>query len=175
MWAYVAAAALVAGALIGCMPAVSSASNRAEPTPGPSVKIWTATPISDAGDGQPSAAQEEPTTENTPTATPPDAALQEVIASARDDLAERLGVDASLIDVVEARSVAWPDRSLGCPLPGMAYVQVPVDGLLIRLQADARIYEYHSGAGRPPFLCDPAKGPQGGEAPQPSPGGANGR
>jgi hypothetical protein len=56
--------------------------------------------------------------------------------------------------VVEMRTVVWPDGSLGCPEPDVAYIQVQRDGLLIRLRARRRVYQYHSGGGRPPFLCE---------------------
>jgi hypothetical protein len=36
----------------------------------------------------------------------------------------------------------------------VAYTQVQVEGLLIRLRVGKRVYEYHSGGGRPPFLCE---------------------
>jgi hypothetical protein len=35
----------------------------------------------------------------------------------------------------------------------MAYAQVQVEGVLIRLRAGQRDYSYHGGAGSPPFLC----------------------
>jgi hypothetical protein len=34
------------------------------------------------------------------------------------------------------------------------YTQSLVDGLLIRLQANGIIYEYHSGGSRDPFYCE---------------------
>lgn len=70
------------------------------------------------------------------------------------DLAQRLGVAADAIDVVEVEAVTWPDGSLGCPQPDMAYTQVPQDGLRIRLRAGGETYAYHSGGGREPFLCE---------------------
>jgi hypothetical protein len=70
-----------------------------------------------------------------------------------DDLAALLGVETNAIEVVSVEMVVWPDGSLGCPQPGMAYIQVLQDGLRIRLAADGAIYEYHSGGRRAPFLC----------------------
>jgi hypothetical protein len=55
--------------------------------------------------------------------------------------------------VLAAEEVTWPDTSMGCPQPGMAYLQVPQDGMLIRLNAGGRVYAYHSGGNRAPFLC----------------------
>jgi hypothetical protein len=80
--------------------------------------------------------------------------LQGLVDRAVADLAERLTTDVDQIDVVEVRAMVWPDGSLGCPEPGVAYIQVQREGLLIRLRAGQRVYRYHSGAGRPPFLCE---------------------
>jgi hypothetical protein len=40
----------------------------------------------------------------------------------------------------------------------MGYRQVQVDGLLIRLESGGRIFEYHSGGNKPPFLCEQPAG-----------------
>ena len=85
---------------------------------------------------------------------PIDSGLQNLIDKAISDLANRLSISAVEITVLEATPVVSPDASLGCPQPGMAYTQVPEDGLLIRLQAGDQIYEYHSGGIRDPFLCE---------------------
>jgi hypothetical protein len=77
-----------------------------------------------------------------------------LIEMAREDLAGRLSISADEIEVLEAKAVVWPDASLGCPQPGMRYRQVPMDGALIRLLVEGKVYEYHSGGGRDPFLCE---------------------
>jgi len=87
-------------------------------------------------------------------ATPLDPAMARLVAGARADLAKRRGVAINAIEIAEVRSVTWPDPSLGCPQPGMAYKQVPVDGVLIRLRIDDMIFNYHGGGGRAPFLCE---------------------
>ena len=105
-------------------------------------------------------------TQMSPTlATPIDPGVQNLIDKAVADLAQRLSMPTSEIKLIEATPVVWPDASLGCPQPGMAYIQVPEDGLLIRLEAGKQIYPYHSGGVRDPFLCevvyqDPGKPPQ---------------
>ena len=82
-----------------------------------------------------------------------DPALQPLVDQAVADLASRLKVDASKIDTVSAQAVSWPDGSLGCPQPGMAYTQVMVDGSQIQLSVNGTTYSYHSGGSRAPFLC----------------------
>ena len=79
--------------------------------------------------------------------------IENLVIQAKEDLARRLSIPIDEIEALEAKSVVWPDASLGCPRPGMRYKQVPVDGALIRLQADGQVYEYHSGGGRGLFLC----------------------
>ena len=89
-----------------------------------------------------------------PIPTPDDAGIQALIEKSKADLAQRLSITVNEIIVLEVTSVVWPDSSLGCPQPGMVYIQVPEDGLLIRLQVGDQIYPYHSGGFRDPFLCE---------------------
>jgi hypothetical protein len=74
-------------------------------------------------------------------------------AAARADLARKLGVDESAIEVVSVREVTWRDGSVGCPQPGMQYPQVLVNGSQIVLRHAGDEYHYHSGRGREPFYC----------------------
>lgn len=83
-----------------------------------------------------------------------DSSLQPLIDQAVADLATLLTIDRSVITVISAEAVVWPDKSLGCPQPGMLYNQVIVDGARIELGAHGKSYSYHSGGGRPPFRCD---------------------
>jgi hypothetical protein len=100
--------------------------------------------------------QEQPTAPNlAPGATPAvDPLLTSLAEQAKADLARRRGAALDAIEVVEARSVTWPNPGLGCPQPGMAYTQVPVDGVLIRLRVNGQIFNYHGGGSRAPFLCE---------------------
>ena len=80
-----------------------------------------------------------------------------LVSTAVNDLAARLEVPPESITLVKFEAVTWGDASLGCPDPDMAYIQVPVDGALIVLQAGETLYEYHSGGTSPPFLCEPGR------------------
>jgi len=101
--------------------------------------------------------------------TPGPGAVQATpVEAAKADLARRRSIAPEMIRVVEVRDVTWPDPGLGCPQPGMAYKQVPVDGLLIRLESDGQLFEYHSGGSRAPFLCEQ---PPGGDKVTPASGG----
>jgi len=79
--------------------------------------------------------------------------MDPLVDVAVDDLMARLGVPRSEIEVVSAEAVVWPDRGLGCPRPGMEYLQVQVEGSRIVLAHQGAKYPYHSGGG-PPFLCE---------------------
>lgn len=63
------------------------------------------------------------------------------------DLAKRLSVEPSKIEVSDVFDVRWADGSLGLPEPGMAYIQVILPGQVIRLRAGERLYQYHAGPG----------------------------
>ena len=84
----------------------------------------------------------------------PDLPLTPNVELAIEDLAQRLAVASDDITVVRVEEVDWPDGSLGCPQPGMSYRQMLVNGTFIQLSVDGELYNYHSGSGRPPFLCN---------------------
>jgi hypothetical protein len=89
-----------------------------------------------------------------PGALPLDPARAALVEQAKADLARRQSVAPDAVTLIEIRSVVWPDRGLGCPRPGVEYPQVPVDGFLIRLGLGGRVFAYHQGRSRPPFLCE---------------------
>jgi hypothetical protein len=77
-----------------------------------------------------------------------------LLVQAKQDLAERLDISPNQIALLSYEEVVWPDASLGCPQPGMAYAQVPQEGVLIRLGIGRDMYFYHSGGAQNPFLCE---------------------
>jgi len=89
-----------------------------------------------------------------PGALPLDPARAALVEQARADLARRESVAPDAVTLIDIRGILWPDRGLGCPRPGVQYPQVPVDGFLIRLGLGGRVFNYHQGRGRPPFLCE---------------------
>jgi hypothetical protein len=104
-----------------------------------------------------------------------DPALQPLIDIVQQDLATNMGIAPWDSEVLEARAVVWPDGSLGCPTPGLAFIQVQVEGALVRLRVGDQVYEYHSGGRRPPFLCNnPIPKPTPSGVPLPPPGGSAG-
>jgi hypothetical protein len=98
---------------------------------------------------------EEDATMGTPTAPSPiEHKLDTLIQSAKEDLAQRLSISVEQIEVVEARSVVWPDASLGCLQPGKMYAQVVTPGFVVVLEAKDRTHRYHADAGDRLILCE---------------------
>ena len=105
----------------------------------------TAVPLSPIGPAEES---------NMTTALKIEPGMQSLIDASTADLMKRLSVTRDAIEVVSAQSVVWPDKGLGCPQPGMQYLQVQVDGFRIELRVNNQLYAYHGGGGRGPFLCE---------------------
>ena len=81
---------------------------------------------------------------STPLGTPANSSLDTLIEKVKEDLAGRLSITTMQINLVEATEVEWNDSSLGCPQPGMEYLQVITPGYLIKLETSGNLYEYHS-------------------------------
>ena len=58
------------------------------------------------------------------------------------EVAGLAGVAIDGVTLVSAEAVTFPDGSLGCPEPGMAYSQVVTDGYKIVLTAGGKTYDY---------------------------------
>lgn len=89
------------------------------------------TPTPEAPD--PSAAADEETT----TVEPDDA-----INAAIQALADREGVAAARVSVVEVERSTWPDGALGCPEPGGVYTQAIESGYRVLLSVDEDRFDY---------------------------------
>lgn len=89
-----------------------------------------------------------------PPSTPVDSTLQALIEKAKEDLTQRAVISMSQIQVVEATEVEWPNSSLGCPQPGMSYLEVITPGYRIALEANGTQYEYHSNKSTLIVFCE---------------------
>src|ERR1044071_6399292 len=88
-------------------------------------------------------------TPSTPIAT----YLQNLTEKAKADLAQRLSIAITQINVLEAKAVTWPNSSLGCPERGMAYTEVLTPGYLILLHVNNQDYEYHASKSSEVSYC----------------------
>lgn len=85
-------------------------------------------------------------------------ALHQQVQQAKMDLSSRQHTTPDKIEVLEAVTVVWRDSSLGCPQPGMEYLQVLTKGTRIRLRFGHAVFHYHGVGDRPPVYCErPAK------------------
>ncbi|MBN2499586.1 MAG: hypothetical protein JXB38_02400 [Anaerolineales bacterium] len=79
-----------------------------------------------------------------------------LVATARQDLAERLDIPVEAIRVQSLEAVEWPDAGLGCPVAGLDYAQVITPGYQIMLKTeDGRVFDYHSNMRGAMVLCSP--------------------
>jgi hypothetical protein len=78
-----------------------------------------------------------------PTVAAP-AGAANALSAVRRDLAQRLNLTETRIILIRAEAVDWPDSSLGCPQPGMMYLQVITPGYRLVLGADGVSAEYHT-------------------------------
>ena len=118
-----------------------------EPTP--IIGVDSATPVLPTQESQ-----KESTPMTQPAQIPSSSGLEVLIEKAREDLAQRLSIPVSQIDLVDAKDVVWPNASLGCPRPGMAYAEVLTPGYLILLKANNIEYEYHASRGTEVIYCE---------------------
>ncbi len=79
----------------------------------------------------------------------PEEYLQRVIA----DAAQLAGVPPDRFEVTRAEAVQWRDSSLGCPKPGVVYLQVITDGYWVELAVDGRRFDYRLDARGTFHLC----------------------
>jgi hypothetical protein len=83
-----------------------------------------------------------------------DPGLPALIERAKVDLAQKLSIPASQIKAIETKEVFWPDGSLGCPQPGIAYAQIPTPGYLIMLVYSGNEFEYHADTHGNTLYCE---------------------
>lgn len=68
----------------------------------------------------------------------------DIVARARSDLAERLGIYTDAIETISVEAVDWPDACLGISTKGIFCAQVVTPGYRILLEFDGQRYEYRS-------------------------------
>jgi hypothetical protein len=132
--------------LLVIVPLLAACASSASPS-----ATGTAVPTS----GRPSFEMSPPFQTVPPTASPVTGEVPEAImAQARSDLAKLTGLDPATFTTVRAEQVVWADGSLGCPVPGVLYIQVVTPGYWIQLEAGGKTYDYRSTNAGPVRRCD---------------------
>lgn len=129
---------------IGLLPACGPQPGASAPAAPPRLTVQTAaTPAASAPGSAPSLARPTFSAGHAgPSPSPADA--DALIARAIADAADQAGVSKDDVRVVDVGQREWPDRSLGCPRPGMGYAQAITPGLSIVVEAGGRTYRYHT-------------------------------
>ena len=73
-----------------------------------------------------------------------------------ETLAADLGIARESIEVDTVKALEWRDSSLGCPKPGVAYLDVVTPGHKVILRVGKEIHVVHE-AGNRAFRCEQAK------------------
>jgi hypothetical protein len=82
-----------------------------------------------------------------------------LVERAQADLAQRLGIDPTEIDVQSVEEAQFPDASLGVPEPDTAYAQVITPGYVIKLAVGDGVYTYHASEERVVFVPQEIQAP----------------
>jgi len=85
---------------------------------------------------------------------PADQAGARIGELARTTLVREQGLAEADVAIVAVEPAEWRDSSLGCPQPGMNYLQVITPGYKITLEAQGKRYEYHSDTNERVVRCD---------------------
>jgi len=85
--------------------------------------------------------------------TPIAPGLQALVEKTKEDLAKRLSIPQTEINVAEVTEETWPDSSLGCGKPGTEYLPVITPGFRISLEAGGQMYSYHTNTSSQIILC----------------------
>jgi hypothetical protein len=161
-------ALIVAAALAGCAPpaadtppAPATVPVAAETRPAAMAMAPAPSATAPAPSATPATAQPLVPTENAePALTPvalasltPGSPAEQRVAQARAHLAQKLGLDPAQISVFSVAEVVWPDSSLGCPQPDVAYLPVLTPGFQILLEAEGTVYTFHTDEAGQAVLC----------------------
>jgi hypothetical protein len=69
---------------------------------------------------------------------------EKMVALVKGHLAQKLNIAVDQILLADVKPVVWRDAGLGCPKPGVDYIQMETPGYNISLQADGKTYTYHT-------------------------------
>ena len=87
--------------------------------------------------------------------------MDRLVAMAKEDLTQRLGISLEEIEVQDVQSKEFPDASLEVPEQDKMYVQVVTPGYIIILKAQGQTYTYHAAEDRVVAVPKESEKPQG--------------
>jgi hypothetical protein len=90
--------------------------------------------------------------------------MKKAFQAVSTDLEKRSNLPASNFQITSYAMQTFPNSALGCPDPGLNYLQVLTPGYRIQVEAGGKTYDYRTNlAGTHVILC----GPNGRPAPTP--------
>lgn len=154
----------------GCGTAGTAGTNQAATQPLPSPTQQSASPLPTATQetvgmdkNSPISTPRSPLSTSTPTPTEELITSEEslpgievLIDKAKEMLIQLPGSDTLAKDDISLKATErkqWRDSSLGCPRKGMNYNQVITAGYLILLEAEGKVYEFHTNTREAVVLC----------------------
>jgi hypothetical protein len=86
--------------------------------------------------------------------TPPDETAEKLVTLVKEHLAQRLSIAVDQVVLSDIKPVVWRDASLGCPKPGIDYIQMETPGYNILLSAGGKTYAYHTDESKRFVQCN---------------------
>jgi hypothetical protein len=89
---------------------------------------------------------------DSPLSTPP---ANPAATAALGHLITEYGLSPQDVNILSIEEMQWSDGSLGCPQPGMVYIQVIIPGYRILMEANGEMYDVHTDqTGDSIVVCD---------------------
>ena len=84
---------------------------------------------------------------------PDDPQISRLLEAVVSNLSGFADIGADQVEVISVEPVTWPNPALGCPVEGLNYAEVQVDGSLVTLRAGDQTYTYHTAGSGEFVLC----------------------
>jgi hypothetical protein len=99
---------------------------------------------------------DQPEARPTPTPVEGEGATMDPVATrALQHLSAETGIQQDAMTIVSREEREWPSSALGCPQPGMMYLDVITPGFLIVVEAEGEQYNLHTNVeGNNVIICD---------------------
>lgn len=85
----------------------------------------------------------------------------DLLSAISADLAQRLKVKPSELEVVAVEPVVWNDSSLGCPQPDQSYLMAQTPGVRVLFRNSGKTYQYHASDSGNFIYCENPAAPVG--------------
>lgn len=84
---------------------------------------------------------------------PADPQISRLLEGVVSNLSGYADVGTDEVEVISVEPVTWPNPALGCPVEGLNYAEVQVEGSLVTLRSGDEVYTYHTAGSGEFVLC----------------------